>query len=183
MSEQSSRTASNTILVVDDEPLNLELYTRRLSNAGYVVTTANDGQEAIHLLSIERYSVLLLDLNMPVMNGYDVLEWLQRQELPGMRVIMLTAAGERDAVNTCLTLGADDYVLKSAGMVELLHRVKRACQDAGIEARLGISTIQEKWQNAQDSDICPDGASALFGDSILLYEVVSGVLLVAFFLA
>ena len=139
--------ADHTVLLVDDEPLNRELLSRRLQNEGYSVATACNGQEAIKRLAVEQFSLLLLDLNMPVMNGYEVLEWLQRHDTRMMRVIMLTAAGERDAVNTCLTLGADDYILKSAGMSELIHRVRRSCQDANIEAILAAAPKQTQWED------------------------------------
>ena len=136
-----------SILIVDDEKLNLELLTRRLSIEGYSITTASNGEEAVKLLAIERFDLMLLDLNMPVMNGYEVLESLSSQGKQDMRIIMLTAAGERDAVNACLTLGAHDYVLKSAGLVELLHRVNRACRDSRLEARLGTQGEPRSWDD------------------------------------
>ena len=138
----------HTVLVVDDESLSRDLLTRRLKNEGLSIATACNGREAIERLSVERFGLLLLDLNMPVMNGFEVLEWLREYDTQGMRVIMLTAAGERDAVNTCLTLGADDYILKSAGMPELIHRVKRACQDAMLEVEIGAGIKNMQWDDA-----------------------------------
>ena len=58
-----------------------------------------------------------------------------------MRTIMLTGDGDRDSVTASLTLGADDYLLKTAGIVEILHRVRRACQDAALEVQQGITSV------------------------------------------
>ena len=138
-------TPSNTVLIVDDDSFNRELLTRRLGHEGFTITTATNGEEAVKLLEVERFNLLLLDLNMPGMNGFDVLEWLQKR---GKQGIMLTASGERDTVNTCLTLGADDYILKSAALTEMIPRVNRACEVARMEAKQGSQGQNEAWDNA-----------------------------------
>jgi len=137
-----------SILVVDDEPLTRMLLSRRLGSDGYSVLTACNGEEAIHHLSVERFDLLLLDLDMPIMNGYEVLKWLHQHDNNGMRTIILSADDKRDAINTCLTLGAIDYLLKSASVVEIMHRVRRACDDIRLEQQLGSAQ-----GNVQRTDI------------------------------
>ena len=147
-SKSLSDTSAHTVLIVDDDKFNRELLSRRLGNEGYIITTAENGEEAVKLLHVERFNLLLLDLNMPTMNGFDVLEWLQAHGKHGMRVIMLTASGERDTVNTCLTLGADDYILKSANLTEMIPRVRRACEVSTMEVKQGSQGMNESWDNA-----------------------------------
>ena len=137
-----------SVLIVDDEKLNRDLMMHRLINAGFLVTTAENGSHAIELMEIERYDLLLLDLNMPVKNGFEVLEWLKNNAVKNMHVIMLTAAGERDSVNTCLTLGADDYVLKSAGRIELMQRIDRACRGSRLSNQNENLPAENDWNNA-----------------------------------
>ena len=147
MSISNIYNASNySVLIVDDEKLSRDLLTRRLAHEGYAVTTAINGQAAIALMAIERFDLVLLDINMPVMNGFEVLEWLRRRNGKGMRVIMLTIESDINAVTSSLMLGAHDYILKSAGIVELLHRVSHACQGAALEARQD-KTNKHQWQD------------------------------------
>ena len=135
-----------SILIVDDEQLSRELLTRRLTHEGYAITTAENGQSAIALMTIERFDLVLLDINMPVMNGFEVLEWLRRRNGKGMRVIMLTIESDKNAVTSSLMLGAYDYILKSASIVELLHRVMDACQGGALEAQQD-DTDEHQWKN------------------------------------
>lgn len=136
-----------SVLIVDDEQLSRDLLTRRLSHEGYAVTTAENGQAATALMAIERFDLVLLDINMPVMNGFEVLQWLQRRNGKGMRVIMLTVESDRSAVRSCLSLGADDYILKSAGIVELLQRVGDACRGAAMDAQPDDAGKRAQWQD------------------------------------
>jgi DNA-binding response OmpR family regulator len=136
-----------SVLIVDDEELGRDLLARRLTNEGYSITVAINGEAAISLMAVERFDLVLLDINMPVMNGFEVLEWLRNRDKQSMRVIMLTADGDKDSVTTSLTLGADDYLLKSASIVELLYRVRRACQDAALEVQQGVTSACVQWQN------------------------------------
>ena len=136
-----------SVLIVDDEELGRDLLARRLSNEGYSITTAVNGKTATSLMAVERFDLVLLDINMPVMNGFEVLEWLANRDKKCMRVIMLTADGDRDSVTASLTLGADDYLLKTAGIVEILHRVRRACQDAALEVQQGPISVPAEWQD------------------------------------
>jgi DNA-binding response OmpR family regulator len=124
----SLKPGSFSLLVVDDDESNRNLLVRRLQNEGYTTAEAADGLEAIELLAIERFDIILLDLNMPRMGGFEFLEWLnEHNSRHGMHIITLSGESNRDTVVTALTLGANDYIIKSASVIELISRIRRVC--------------------------------------------------------
>jgi adenylate cyclase len=118
----SSRPA---LLVVDDNEDNRYTLTRRLKREGYEnLTTANDGRQALELLKSRKFDLLLLDIMMPEMNGYQVLEHLKADaELRHLPVIMISAVGEVESVVRCIELGAEDYLPKPFDATLLRARV------------------------------------------------------------
>lgn len=114
-----------TILVVDDNPMNLQLLEGQLSIAGYTVTCASCGEEALSLF--ERYTpdLIILDIMMPRISGFETFRRLR--QLPGgseTPVVFLTAAADLDTHKTALDLGADDFLCKPINRTELLIRVR-----------------------------------------------------------
>ena len=113
-----------SILVVDDNEMNRDLLTRRLERQGYQVTTAVDGQEALDVLSRQEFSLVLLDIMLPVINGYQVLEQMKAdQKSSHIPVIITTALDEADGKAKCIELGADDYLTKPFNPVTLKSRI------------------------------------------------------------
>src|SRR5437868_9745065 len=112
-----------TVLVVDDEPLVLDVVTRYLEHDGHRVVTAADGDAARELIERESPSLVLLDVMLPgETNGLDLCRWIRSSsELP---VILLTARVEEADRIVGLELGADDYVTKPFSPRELATRVK-----------------------------------------------------------
>jgi len=109
------------ILIVEDEKPIRDLIDIQLSAAGYSCTTAGDGIEAADLIEGRRFDLILLDIMLPGVNGYELMEYIRPT---GMPVIFITARHEvRDRVKG-LRLGADDYIVKPFDMVELLARVE-----------------------------------------------------------
>jgi adenylate cyclase len=113
------------LLVVDDNEDNRYTLTRRLKREGYGnLTTANDGRQALELLRSRKFDLLLLDIMMPEMNGYEVLENLKADaELRHLPVIMISAVGEVENVARCIQLGAEDYLPKPFNATLLSARV------------------------------------------------------------
>ncbi len=119
-------SANFRILVADDEPDNQQLLATRLEHEGYLYTLAADGQETLDKLRGEQPDLLLLDVNMPVKSGFEVLaEMRQDPTIAHIPVIVLTAARTtvRD-VREGLGLGADDYITKPFDWRELTARVR-----------------------------------------------------------
>ena len=109
------------ILVVDDEPPITNLIRMNLSRQGYVVTCAYDGQEAADLLENNPFDLVLLDIMLPVLDGWSVLKKIRAEDKTP--IIMLTAKGEVQDKVTGLEQGADDYVVKPFEMKEVLARI------------------------------------------------------------
>ena len=116
------------ILIVEDEkPIN-DLIEMNLSEAGYECTCAYDGMTAANILEKERFDLVLLDIMLLEVDGYELLEYIKPMEIP---VIFLTAKGSVEDRVKGLRLGADDYLVKPFEIVELLARVETILRRAG----------------------------------------------------
>ena len=111
------------LLIVEDEVKTANFLKRGFDEAGYVVSVAQDGIDAVHHLEAGAFDLVILDILLPGMSGWDVLQWLRDAGLQ-LPVLILTA---RDAVSDRvrgLELGADDYLVKPFAFAELLARVR-----------------------------------------------------------
>jgi sigma-B regulation protein RsbU (phosphoserine phosphatase) len=113
------------VLVVDDIAENRDLLVRRLARLGIPnVTQAADGAEALDLIRAERFDLVLLDIMMPVMTGFDVLEAMGREGLiEGLPVIVVSALDEMEATVRAISLGADDFLQKPINPTLLRARI------------------------------------------------------------
>lgn len=114
-----------TVLVVDDHAQNLQLIDGQLSSAGYTVTCASSGEEALSLFARYTPDLILLDIMMPNLDGFETFRRLR--QLPGgleTPIVFLTAAGDPETHRTALELGADDFLCKPINRTELLIRVR-----------------------------------------------------------
>jgi DNA-binding response OmpR family regulator len=116
------------ILVVDDEPRYIWAMQVNLEDLGYEALTAYDGQTAIELAASEELDLILLDVRMPDLDGYEVCRRIR--EFSTVPIIMLTALAEEADKVQGLDAGADDYVTKPFGIEELLARVRAALRRA-----------------------------------------------------
>ena len=115
------------ILVADDDPLSIKLLNFRLSSVGHEVIFAVNGGEALEIATREKPDLVLLDIMMPVMNGFQVLRKLKSQEeTKNIPVIMLTSKVQEKDVVFGLEAGAEDYITKPFSFAELNARVNRA---------------------------------------------------------
>ena len=115
------------ILVVDDNASNRDLLFRRLSRDGHRVTRAESGRRTLEILAVEEFDLVLLDLMMPDLNGFQVLERLKGDErLHAVPVIMISGLQETDSVIRCIEAGAEDYLSKPFNPVLLRARIS-AC--------------------------------------------------------
>ena len=109
------------ILIVDDEEAIANLIRMNLVKAGYQCEVASDGEEAADAIQERAFDLILLDIMLPKLNGYEVLEYAKTMDTP---VIFLTAMGETQQKVKGLKLGAEDYIAKPFEIAELLARVE-----------------------------------------------------------
>ena len=131
----------STVLIVDDDPLIRELIGEILRREGYVVETAENGNEALAALRNQRCALVLLDVSMPVLDGFQTLEKIKgdplAREIP---VVMLTAARAEKDVRRALSLGVAGYIAKPIDTPKLLENVKRILGKAPEKA------TEEVWE-------------------------------------
>lgn len=111
-----------TVLAIDDDSTLLTLVSNALDQEGYDVVTASDGQEGLRMLYKSQPDLVILDINMPTMDGWTACQRIR--EVSNIPIIMLTARDDPDEIVKGLDLGADDYVLKPFQIHVLLARVR-----------------------------------------------------------
>lgn len=113
-----------SLLIVDDNEMNRDLLMRRLGTSGFELVTAENGKEALEKMQQQSFDLILLDIMMPVMDGYETLELMQKDEaLRRIPVIMITALDDVDCAVRCIEMGAVDYLTKPFNPVLLKARV------------------------------------------------------------
>jgi len=187
------------LLIVDDNEDNRYTLTRRLKREGYTnLTTANDGRQALELLQSQAFDLMLLDIMMPEVNGYQVLEQLKAGgKLRDLPVIMISALDEIESVIRCVELGAEDYLAKPFNPTLLRARVgasleKKRLRDAvraslaRLEQELDAArTLQlgmlpgtfPSWSAEQPVEVCAlmDPAKEVGGDLYDFFDAGDGV--------
>ena len=112
------------VLIADDDPAILKFVRANLEASGYKTLTAMDGIEALRVIEKDLPDLVILDIMMPGMDGFEVCR--QLREWSQIPVIMLSVRGDEEDKVNCLELGADDYLTKPFGIRELMARVKTA---------------------------------------------------------
>src|ERR1035437_5561889 len=125
--------SAKTILIVEDDPVLLRGLKDNFEAQGHVVRTARDGQKGLDALLQEPPDLLLLDLMLPKVNGYEICRTARARELD-MPIIMLTAKGQGDDIVRGLELGGGDCATKPCSSRELLARVKAFLRRQGPES-------------------------------------------------
>lgn len=135
--------AAAKVLIVDDTPGNRDILSRRVQREGYLVGTAEHGREALAKLRAEPFDLVLLDVEMPEMDGPQLLEMLRADaELSRLPVIMVSAVDDIDVIVRCLELGADDY---------LPNRFEPAILRARMGAVLERKRLRDQERRAAES--------------------------------
>jgi two-component system cell cycle response regulator len=136
---QPSSTPASSLLVVDDNSMNRIMLSRYITKLAYRSSLAENGRQALERLQAEPYDLVLLDVQMPEMDGYQVLEHLKADpRLRDIPVIMISAVDELVSVVKCIELGAQDYLPKPFNPVLLRARLT-AC-------------LERKWLHDQEVD-------------------------------
>ncbi|MDR0306959.1 MAG: sigma-54 dependent transcriptional regulator [Chitinispirillales bacterium] len=133
------------ILIVDDEASLRLLLSDELSRAGYSVDAVSDGELIFERLSEDNYHVVLLDIVMPKMNGFDALRLLKQKNVPS-EVIILTGNATVESALECMKLGAFDYVSKPYSLNELIICIERAIER--YQAKIKISVLSDELKRS-----------------------------------
>jgi adenylate cyclase len=134
-----------SVLVVDDDAVNRKMLTTLLEREGHRVTTAEDGRQALEALRDGAFDVVLLDIVMPEMDGYQVLDQMKDDDrLRLLPVIVITALDELDSAVKCIEMGADDYLPKPFDPVLLSARVR-----AGLTKKRLHDLELEHWEETR----------------------------------
>ena len=131
------------ILIIEDEDKAADYLRQGLTESGYTVDRAGTGIDGFHQALQTDYALILLDVNLPTMDGWEVLELIRRRKQT--RVIMLTAHGRLEEKVRGLELGADDYLVKPFQFPELLariHTLLRRGETAAVTDRLQIADLE-----------------------------------------
>ena len=141
------------VLVVDDNEPSRDMLARRLERLSHQVTRAGDGRAALELIRVRPFDVVLLDIQMPVMNGYEVLAELKRDPvLRALPVIVLSASDESQSVIRCIQMGAADHLRKPFDPVLLQARINACLEKKRFRDRevSYLRQIQEEKQRSDD---------------------------------
>ena len=157
-----------SILVVDDDDDNRGLLALRLRDRNFRVEEASCGQDALEQMEAEPFDIVLLDIMMPGMNGYQVLETLKtNKRLSYIPIIVLSALDEMDSVVRCIELGAEDYILKPINNVLLQARISASLEKKRLRDReqAYIRLIENEMRVGRDiqTDFLPDNLPELPG--------------------
>jgi PAS domain S-box-containing protein len=125
------------LLVVDDDPVNRDMLSRRLARRGYAVATVASGREALAYVAAHPVALVLLDIQMPEMSGLEVLQALREtQSSARLPVLMVTAKDQSEDMVTALELGADDYITKPIDFPVAIARIRTQLSRKEAEERL-----------------------------------------------
>ena len=164
--EQSARKGK--ILVVDDDPYNRDLLVQTLSRDGHILSTAENGEIALEMISNQAFDLVLLDIQMPGIDGHEVLRLFKgSQETALLPAIMISGLEDIDLVVECIEIGADDYLPKPCNLTLLRARVcssleKKFRYDEDLalyrDLKQTQASIREQLVSAQKlaSELSPD---------------------------
>src|SRR5216684_1252496 len=120
-------TTRSKILIVDDEPFNVDYLEQELENLGYETVSASSGQEALAKVAVEAPDLILLDVMMPGLDGFTVCRLLKEQEETQLiPIVIMTALGAREDRIKGIEAGADNFLTKPADQRELRARIRTA---------------------------------------------------------
>ena len=135
MSEDKTFLTSH-ILVVDDDHLSLDLTSRRIQQHGFDSLLAQSGEEALQLMRDTKVDLVLLDINLPGINGFKVLKEIrQYYAQDDLAVVMVSAIEDPDMVIDCINYGANDYIMKPFHPLELIARINSVLSHTQVRYR------------------------------------------------
>lgn len=122
------------ILIIEDDGFLLQMYSAKLELEGYEVISATDGTRGLKMALNNHPDLIILDLKLPELNGFQVLEKIKKDsQTKKIPVIVLTNLSQKQDINHCLNLGADDYLIKAHFVPgEVIERVKKVLEKQNL---------------------------------------------------
>ncbi len=158
------------VLLVEDDSGVSRFVKKGLKEEGYVVDAASDGEEGLHLALSQTYDLIILDILLPEMNGYEVLRKIREKGVV-IPVICLTAKDEKEDIIKGLELGADDYLVKPFSFSELLARIKAVLRRGMKDVELSKLAVFDLSLDLINRKACRNGKDIeLSGKQFLLLE-------------
>ena len=152
-----SKNSRAQILVVDDDAISRKILVQLLASAGYDCGECEDGTEALELIQVKQPSLLLLDFDMPGLNGAEVLKRLRSASNPAVAqipAIMLTGHGGEESEVLCLEAGADDFVTKPINQAVLRARIDTQLRLRSMRRQLQVQNDElEAWRRNLERDL------------------------------
>jgi signal transduction histidine kinase len=142
------------ILLVDDDPVLAEIGAENLIAAGFDVVSASNGEDALRLIRTESVDLVVLDIEMPKLNGLSLLKWIrssQREAIAALPVIMLTGRNDDKAVQTCYDFGATSFVSKPVNWVNMVNQVAFVLRSSDDSKALRVAhDLEKRLSQAKD---------------------------------
>lgn len=166
-SQNESEGAAGRLLVVDDSADNRDILRRHLEKQGYGVTTAGDGGRCLELLQGGNFDLVLLDVLMPVMDGFEVLKRMKDDaRLRTTPVVMISALDESNSVVRCIQMGAEDYLMKPFDPVLLSARIgasleKKRLRDEERKSAEELQQLLDQLRRTQDQLLVQENLASL----------------------
>lgn len=155
--DRSSLDVANrgSLLVIDDNATSRDLMRRQLERQGHIVTVAENGQQALEVMQAGTFDMVLLDLMMPGMSGYQVLQLLKSSDVHrDVPVVVISALDDMDSVVRCIRMGAEDYLLKPFNPVLLKARIRTCLENKRLRElseALELRNLKEEVQLIAES--------------------------------
>lgn len=153
---RNERSIGMKILIVEDDIFIADMIYRALTKVGYICERTYDGQSAADLIETNKYDLILLDIMLPVMDGYELIEYIKEFNTP---VIFITARSRLEDKVKGLKIGADDYITKPFEVAELTarvesvlrryHKCKEIIEIAGIKVDTVARTVTKNGENIE----------------------------------
>lgn len=171
------------ILLVDDVKFFLEVEKTFLKRPNCEILMAGNGKEALELIKKDRPDLVLMDLHMPEMDGYECCKAIKGDpSLSGIAVIMVTTAGNDDDMKRCLQAGCDDYINKPINRIVLLEKVKKYMEQLPVRSHVRVPvdvdatfTYEGQEHNGHISDISEGGAFIMESANMVPVDAVINV--------
>lgn len=159
---EKAHTDHGLLLIVDDNEINRDVLGRHLGRQGYTTAVAENGRRALEMVQTQEFDLLLLDIMMPEMNGYEVLQHLKADpRLREIPVIMISALDAMESIVRCIKLGAEDYLPKPFDPVLLRARIgasleKKRLRDQEIEYLRNVDHVTAAAAAVEDGEFDPE---------------------------